>query len=972
MGNDVPSGELPSWLRGPVQLSASSSESGTTAGYVRGNGEKRAKTEISGDREAFGEFGSPPRIASKPERMPESGQITPRQAEIGILPLLANSTGQKTLESTTFTTRQISLVSGTGQVILSGDNQEFPTGWSENAATLVFDKYFRHVVDPVTGQRTRERSVRQMISRVASTIAQWGRDLGYFEDPVDVVSPTASVFEEELSYILLHQMASFNSPVWFNVGVEGTVLRSAQASACFILDLDDTMESILDLGTIEGRLYKRGSGSGVNYSKLRSSREKLSGGGYASGPVAFLAKDDANAGAVKSGGATRRAAKIAILNADHGDILDFIKAKSRSEKAAQALVDAGFSGDFRERWGAYQMVPFQNSNHSVRVTDEFMRAVDTGKPWYLLRRDHSLLETLEAQDLWQEICQAAWECGDPGLQFDTTTNLWHTCPVSGRIEGSNPCSEFVFLANSACNLASLNLLKFVNHDGSFDVQEFTHVVGVLITAMEILVDASSYPTEKIQENSSKFRPLGLGYSNLGALLMAQGLPYDSLEGRRMAEEITSLMTACAYAQSARLAAVKGPFAGYETNKQYMHAVVSRHASESRFRLTHNTPIAVAAQDAWKLCRELGEQYGYRNSQVTLLAPCGTISFQMDCDTTGIEPDLSLVKHKKLVGGGSIDIVNQQVPVALRRLGYSDAQIEEIDNYVHEKGSVVGAPHVDEKHYSVFDCSLADPVGGRFIAPRGHLEMMAAVQPFLSGAISKTINMPAAASIADISEVYKSAWRSGLKSVTVYRDGCKRTQPLETKRTATLADAPAEEPADTRQSAVRVKLLNDCVSHRHKFTIGAHEGYLHVGMYPDGSPGEIFIKMAKEGSTVSGLMDAVGVLSSLCLQYGVPLEVLVEKFAYTCFEPSGMTDYEPIRFAKSPLDYVFRWLAAEYLCKKEVTVEQHAEKPVDRPVEKPVGKVLKNLGLVCGRCSNPAQRAGACITCPTCGWTSGCG
>lgn len=848
----------------------------------------------------------------------------------------------------------------TGEKVFHAENLEFPASWSDNCTALVAEKYFRHVeyeyTNGVTETRKRkETSVREMVRRVADTITRWGTSLHVFRE-----GPDAAAFNAELKHILVNQMAAFNSPVWFNVGTKRGVMREEQCSACFINSVDDSMDSILELGRTEGVLYKGGSGSGVNYSNLRSSKEKLSIGGTSSGPVPFIAKDDLNAGAIKSGGGTRRAAKMAILNADHPDIFEFVGCKAHSEKAAHALIDAGFDGDFRARWGAYQMLPFQNANHSIRVTDEFMEAVKDDLAWELLGRDGSIIEIVSARSLFDAVCDAAYHCGDPGMQFDTTINGWHTCPDSGRINGSNPCSEYMFLDDTACNLASINLIKFLDEGGNFDIDGFRHTVDVLITAMEILVDGASYPTQKIQDNSEKYRPLGLGYTNLGAFFMRQGLAYDSDEAREQCSFLTSLLTARAYRQSAKLAQHLGPFLGYAKNSYFMQDVIKRHAAESvSVRSTPSSGLLAwsAATEDWADAAALGSQFGFRNSQVTVLAPTGTISFLMDCDTTSIEPELALVKYKKLVGGGGIKIVNRRVIEALGVLGYSEAAIDVIEAYVLDTGSVVGSG-VDEAHYPVFDSAFPESVEGRFLRPEAHILMMAAAQPFLSGAISKTCNIPKSATKQDVASLYVLAWRSGLKSVALYRDGSKRTQPLASvEEKAEAAPAP---------SPVRRKLPRECPSLRHKFDIGAHEGYIHVGVYEDGTPGEIFIKMAKEGSTVSGLMDAWGIQTSMSLQYGVPIEQIVDKFKYTSFEPSGWSSEPGIGHARSILDYVARWLEMRY-------VNSVVDNPVDTSTPA-IENVVESdaTGIACPSCGHTTQRTGACATCPVCGWTQGCG
>jgi ribonucleoside-diphosphate reductase alpha chain len=838
----------------------------------------------------------------------------------------------------------------TGEKVFEGADLEFPRSWSQNTVALVAEKYFRAVLQP-DGTRMKETSVRQMVGRVADTISRWGVELGYLEDfTPNGKKPSARTFRNELAYVLVHQMVAFNSPVWFNVGAEGGVRGTEQASACFINSVQDEMSSILELAKTEGMLYKGGSGSGVNYSLLRSSRERLSGGGFASGPVPFLAKDDLNAGAIKSGGTTRRAAKMAILNIDHGDIREFIQCKVDSERAVSALVSAGFDADFRARWGASAMVPFQNANHSIRVSDRFMRAVEADDDWNLMTRTGGeVLETTRARDLWTNLCHAAHLCGDPGLQFDTTINDWHTVPKDGRIDGSNPCSEFMHLDDSACNLASINFLAFLDENNEFDIDGFHQTIDVLVLAMDILVDAASYPTPQIATNSHKTRPLGLGFTNLGAYLMAQGIPYDSDLGRQEAAALTAILTGRAYSRSAEIAAAMGTFETFEANRDDMMRVMRKH-----HKAAHRIPSTVLgdqARDDWDQALALGEAHGYRNSQASVVAPAGTISFLMDCDTTGIEPELALVKTKKLVGGGTIQIVNQQLKRALQALDYQPEQIETILAYVLELGSAVNSG-VRPEHVEIFDASMPDPIGGRYLRPEAHIGMMAAVQPFVSGAISKTVNVPSDATVEDIQRLYRLSWEQGLKSVAIYRDGCKQAQPLETKR------------EDDAPQAVRHKMPTDCLSHRHKFRIGAHKGYIHVGLYRDQKPGEVFIKMAKEGSTVSGLMDTVATMTSYMLQFGVPLRTLVDKFSYTNFEPAGMTNYKPVQFAKSPVDYLFRWLGAEFLGDGADEDNPHGEEPV--------AQKLLDTGLLCSRCGNLAQRAGTCMTCSTCGWSEGCG
>ena len=1145
--------------------------------------------------------------------------------------------GQDPFDQIEWETRDVEIVTPTTrEVVYHASGLEFPKSWSQNATGVVSEKYFRviKVTNGVT-RHVRETSVRQMINRVVDTITSWGVTLGYFHH----ASGYVDTFRSELKHILVNQMAAFNSPVWFNVGTRGG-MGTEQCSACFINSIEDNMESILQLSVTEGVLYKGGSGSGVNYSPLRSSREQLSGGGFASGPVPFIAKDDQNAGAIKSGGTTRRAAKMAILDIDHGDVLEFIRSKVNAERASHALIDAGFESDFRARWGAYAMVPFQNANHSIRVTDDFMRAVVNDKPWDLIARDgHTVIETLPAQQLWNEACVAAHECGDPGLQFDTTINKMHTTPKDGRIDASNPCcfvgdtlvetsegriridelqrmseagdempyafawdtyenlpvlrrikkawkagstkelmhvatdkgaslwctpehrfllrngkwveaqnlqsgtrlrkigrwsnaqragryslnhratsacpsgtsiqarwmweqahgpippamhvhhlnenptddrlsnlelrdssehqrehaqgasnprfmeirpevlvevyedieliprqthknqppvtparwnayirraglvgqipmaqspslggriqgmtwpqfedfiedhrddvndyvvlsvrsvseveqdvydlevdgvhnfsvadadcdhgiivhnSEYMFLADTACNLASINLMKYRRSGGQMNYIDFEHTVDTMITAMEILVDGASYPTEKIAKNSEKYRTLGLGYTNLGAYLMSDGIAYDSDQGRKEAANIASLMTARAYGRSAEIAAHMGPFAAYD--EVAMQGVMHQHRD-----------AATTHRDEWDRTIALGEKHGYRNAQATVLAPTGTISFLMDCDTTGVEPVLSLKQIKKLVGGGTIEICNQRVGDALRSLGYNDVEVGVIEAYVLVNGTVVDSG-LQDQHYGVFDSSFPEPREGRFLRPEAHVLMMGAIQPFISGAISKTCNVPNSATVEDVANLYELAWTQGLKSIALYRDGSKGSQPVTTQQ---VVETP---------QPVRRPMPTDADAKRHKFKIGSHSGYIHPGMYEDGSLGEVFIKMAKVGSTVQGLMDTIGVLTSLALQHGVPLELLVDKFSHASFEPSGWSKNPDVGFARSPIDYLFRYLGSKFLEKPEL------EATPETAVPKPDGQT-------CGRCGNLTQRAGSCATCRSCGWTEGCG
>jgi ribonucleoside-diphosphate reductase alpha chain len=871
-----------------------------------------------------------------------------------------------------------------GQPVFEQHGIEVPSTWSQTATNIVASKYFRGQM----GAPDRERSVRGLISRVVDTIRGWAEAQGYFATPEDL-----QAFSDELTHLLVQQKTAFNSPVWFNVGIE----KHPQSSACFINAVQDTMESILGLARTEGMLFKFGSGTGSNLSSIRSSKEPLAGGGTASGPVSFMRGYDAFAGVIKSGGKTRRAAKMVILNTDHPDIVEFVNCKADEEKKAWALIDAGYDGAFNVRGGAYDSVFFQNANHSVRVTDEFMRAVTEDHEWqtkYVISGQPC--ETLRARDLMKMMAEAAWQCGDPGIQYDTTVNDWHTCPNTARINGSNPCSEYMFLDDTACNLASLNLMKFVGEDGEFDVEDFRAACRTVITAQEILVDNSSYPTPAIDRNSHDFRPLGLGYANLGVLLMDRGLPYDSDEGRAYAAAVTALMHGEAYAQSARVASAMGPFAGHAKNAEPMLRVIDKHRKHAHMIDSSLVPKALlqASLDVWDEAYALGAQHGYRNSQVTVLAPTGTIGFMMDCDTTGIEPDIALVKYKKLVGGGVMKIVNQSVPGVLKKLGYTPIQVEDILRYVDEREMIEGAPHLKDEHLAIFDCAFPPRDGKRSIHWMGHIKMMAAVQPFLSGAISKTVNMPTDATPEDIQQAYVEGWKLGLKAIAVYRDGCKRSQPLSTskeeaKGTAEAPAAVAAAPTAEGRPARR-KLPDERHAITHKFQIAGHEGYITVGMYEDGKPGEIFLVMAKEGSTISGLMDAFATSISMALQYGVPLEALVEKFSHVRFEPSGFTKNPEIPYAKSITDYIFRWLASKFLSaeRQEAVGVQHSESslkphsgPVtavsvhsDRAPEAPApGAAMRAQSDAppCHYCGSIMIRNGTCYRCANCGSTSGC-
>ena len=910
------------------------------------------------------------------------------------------------------------------------EDVEFPSTWSQNATNIVAQKYFRgQLTSP-----TRERSVKSMVARVSGTIADWGRERGYFASEED-----SDAFEAELTHILLTQMAAFNSPVWFNVGYE----EQPQCSACFILSVDDTMDSILDWNTKEGNIFRGGSGSGINLSNIRGSMEPLAKGGTASGPVSFMRGADSWAGTIKSGGKTRRAAKMVVLDVDHPDIREFIWCKAKEEDKAAALRDAGF--DMSIDGDGFHSIQYQNANNSVRVTDEFMHAVEDDADWHLIARTtgEPVGEPIKARELMREIAEAAWRCADPGVQYDTTINQWHTSPNSGRINASNPCSEYMHVDNSACNLASLNLMKFRRADGSFDVESFQHTVDIVLLAQEIIVSPSSYPTKEIGDNARAFRQLGLGYANLGAFLMANGCAYDSDAGRGAAAAITALMTGRAYAQSAKIAAAMGPYDHYPENREAHNTVMRMHRDASYAipdSAVGDTALLAAARETWNDAVSLGEVYGYRNAQASVLAPTGTISFLMDCDTTGIEPDFSLVKYKELVGGGNMVIANRTVPMALRTLGYNDAQVEQIEAYVAEHGTIVGAPGLQAEHLPVFDVA----VGERAISHSGHIKMMGAVQPFLSGAISKTVNMPQTASVEDIAEAYITAWKCGVKALAIYRDGSKTAQALRTdaqevKEVNAKAEAAlsageeiftqsevdelvtaAVEKALLRAKAredepLRKRMPRERNSLTHKFSLGGHEGYITAGMYPDGTVGEIFLTdIGKEGSTLRGMMNSFATAISISLQYGVPLETLVRKFAYMRFEPEGITTNPEIPFAKSMPDYIMRWLASRFLdadtqeelgiLTQEVRAKKTAEDTIsgasggssrpanggnggtkaieppkapttaltDTPPVVPARLIGLDLGPACNQCGGMMQRTGSCYTCSSCGNNTGCG
>jgi ribonucleoside-diphosphate reductase alpha chain len=946
--------------------------------------------------------------------------------------------------------RTAQITDAQGNVIFEQKDVETPKDWSMTATNIVASKYLHGRI----GTSERETGVRQLVARVAETIRDWGMDDGYFRTAED-----AATFHDELVHLLVRQYAAFNSPVWFNVGCDRiepnsdarnwhwnkttsqvefgvTGYTRPQCSACFINSVKDSLDSILTLAKTEGMLFKWGSGTGTNLSTLRSSTETLSGGGTASGPLSFMKGFDAFAGVIKSGGKTRRAAKMVILNIDHPDIVDFIECKSKEEAKAHALVAQGYDGSHPDS-DAYSSIFFQNANNSVRVTDDFMVAVrrDTDFSTRAIV-DGRVVNTYKAKDLLYKLSEATWACGDPGMQYDSTVNRWHTSKNTARINASNPCSEYMFLDDSACNLASLNLLKFAPN-GTFDVEAYRHAVDVIITAQEILVDNAGYPTEMINKNSHDYRPLGLGYANLGALLMAAGLPYDSDAGRDYAACVTAIMCGEAYLQSSRVAEFCEPLApitdtvqtrlgvttaeampgaagpGFYINREPFLDVIRMHRASVNNINQKNVPESLyeASKTCWDEALANGEKHGYRNSQVTVLAPTGTIGFMMDCDTTGIEPDLALIKYKKLVGGGMIKIVNNTVPGALFKLGYTHEQTDAIVSYVDATGTIEGAPHIKDDHLAVFDCSFKPAKGTRSIHYMGHIKMMAAAQPFISGAISKTVNLPNAATVDDIVEAYTQSWKLGVKAVAIYRDGCKQSQPLSAAGTKTSAGNAGVERApspaavdpenlDAPPRAVRHKLKEERMSVTHKFNIGGHEGYIIVGLYPDGEPGEIFIKMAKEGSTVSGLMDSFALAVSISLQHGVPLKLFCEKFAHTRFEPSGWSSNTDIGFAKSIMDYIFRWLQLRFLSgQQQLLFDNLRPRALGSPAPESTGELngatepkaeARDLrtgtihaadalsGIVdmgdapsCSFCGSIMTRNGSCYRCMSCGSTSGC-
>jgi len=872
-----------------------------------------------------------------------------------------------------------------GSVSFEQLDVEFPASWSVNATNIVAQKYFRGTI----GTEERECSLRQVVRRVVDTITAWGESDGYFvEDEVET-------FRAELTWLLLHQRVSFNSPVWFNIGVPGV---PQQASACFILSVDDTMDDILNWYAEEGRIFKGGSGSGANLSRIRGSKELLKGGGEASGPVSFMRGADASAGTIKSGGKTRRAAKMVILDADHPDVFDFVWCKVREEDKARVLRDAGYEMDL-DGADAFS-VHYQNANNSVRLTDAFMRAVVDDADWDLIARTTGeVIETVKARDLWHQLAEAAWKCADPGLQFDTTINNWHTTPVSGRINASNPCSEYLHLDNSACNLASINLLEFLNDDFSFDVDGFEQTVAVTFTAQDILVGHADYPTDRIAETSHDFRQLGLGYTNLGALLMALGVAYDSQEGRSVAAGITALMGGHAYATSGQIASRMGAFAGFADNATDTTRVLRKHRDACAELDEDLVPadLLTAAEMAWDRAVDFAETVGVRNAQATVLAPTGTISFMMDCDTTGIEPDLALVKYKKLVGGGSMSIVNQTIQRALSRLGYDDAQAEDIIGHIVEHGSIIGAPHLASDHLAVFACSMGDNV----IHHEGHVKMMGAVQPFLSGAISKTVNLPETASVGDIEDLHLLSWELGLKAVAVYRDNCKVAQPMSTDKGSldavrgVVSGAELEEMLAAR-APERESLPRQRNSRTFSFRVADCHGFMTVGEYDNGRPGEIFLTVAKQGSTLAGIMNAFAISVSHGLQYGVPLKAYVEAYANVRFEPAGITDDPDLRIATSLVDYIFRRLALEYLSMDErvalgiLATEERTEPTLPgmdtasvpnsigsqmaadpAPRASASGSAQLGSAPMCFTCGDTMTRAGSCYTCRSCGSSSGC-
>ncbi len=907
------------------------------------------------------------RPTNTPETIPGSALPPAAQASAGEglhFDRYFTPSGKSPFDTVEWELRDAVITDEHGDEIFAQRGVEFPKAWSLMATSIVASKYFHGSLE----KNERESSVRQLIGRVARQITEWGRKGNYFADDA-----SAQAFEDDLTWLLLHQRAAFNSPVWFNCGVE----EHPQCSACFINSVEDTMDSILTLARTEGMLFKWGSGTGSNLSPIRSSREQLSGGGIASGPVSFMKGYDSFAGVIRSGGKTRRAAKMVILNVDHPDILDFIDSKSREEQKAWALIDAGYDASLNGE--AYASIQYQNANHSVRVTDAFMEAVENDAMWETRSiTDGEPMDSIRARDVMRRIAESTHLCGDPGMQFDDTINRWHTSANTGRINASNPCSEYMYLDDSACNLASLNLMQFLDDSGEFDTPAFEQAVKVLITGMEIIVGNASYPTRRIEENSHRFRPLGLGYANLGALLMHYGLPYDSDRGRAVAASITSLMTGAAYGQSARIAGAVGPFDGYPENRDPFARVMRMHQSAALDVPEDGVPADLhqRSQDVWAETIALGDELGYRNGQASVLAPTGTIGLMMDCDTTGVEPDLALVKHKKLIGGGIIRIVNHTVPAALERLGYDPDEVEAICRHVDEHGHLEESSQLDPSHLPVFDCALKPANGNRSIHHSGHVRMMAAVQPFLSGAISKTVNMPEDSTVEDIEQAYSDAWKLGVKAIAIYRDGSKRAQPLNQGDEEKEKSAAATSTAAPRIEGESLPAERDAIIH--KFDIAGHKGYLTVGLRPDGTPCEIFLRMAKEGSFVSGLMDAFARAVSYNLQYGVPLSALVDKFSRTRFEPSGYTGNPEIPHADSITDYIFRWLELRFLSEEGDGEQEPVEEP-GRAGNGSAGssdRILQPAAVFadappCSTCGALMVRSGTCFKCLNCGATSGC-
>ena len=906
--------------------------------------------------------------------------------------------GQTPYDEVRWELRTASIGNDKGAVIFEQRDVEVPADWSQTATNIVVSKYFHGKV----GSPDRETSVRQLVHRVTDSIADWGIEGKYFKTSED-----GENFRKELAHLMLTQKACFNSPVWFNVGVKDTRgygwffdeasgaikaldkdVKRPQCSACFIVSVKDSLESILDLAKTEGMLFKWGSGTGTNLSKLREEDAILSGGGRASGPLSFMRGFDSFAGVIKSGGKTRRAAKMVILDVDHPDVMNFLWCKAREEKKAHILIDAGYDSAIDGE--AYTSIFFQNANNSVRVSDEFMKAVEEDADWWTRARGtNAPVKRYKAREILRAIGEATWQCGDPGMQYDTTINRWHTSKNTDRINASNPCSEYMFLDDSACNLVSLNLMRFVGPGGAFDVQAFRHAVDTVITAQEIIVDSASYPTAKIAQNSHDFRPLGLGYANLGALLMSMGLPYDSDGGRDFAAAVTAIMCGQAYLTSARIAQSTGPCPGYAENEEPFLAVIKMHRDSVARINAKNVPADMydAAWECWNAALDLGKLHGFRNAQTTVIAPTGTIGFMMDCDTTGIEPDLALVKHKKLVGGGVIKIVNNTVPQSLIKLGYRPEQVEKIVTHIDSTGTIEGAPGLKDEHLAVFDCSFRPVNGKRFIHHMGHVRMMAAAQPFISGAISKTINMPEEATVEEIMDAYTESWKLGLKAVAIYRDNCKRSQPMnsgagtkaDNKKAAAIAAGGPQIIERIVEKIVerpmRRKLPDERTAITHKFSIAGHEGYITAGLFEDGQPGEIFITMSKEGSTISGLMDNFATAISFCLQYGVPLKFLVDKFSHVRFEPSGWTGNPQIPYAKSIMDYIFRWVGSKFLGPEYATSEAGSTqvlKPteVDPQVQMKFESYVSDAPL-CAECGGLMTRNGSCYKCENCGGTSGC-